>query len=295
MLSRAGTSRCRSGLRSLLAVGLSLFLAQAVAQDGDAARNLLMQSAEALGGYERLLELDNLVMTGFGQRYAANGALSADPKAPPKWQLVADAERVFDLRQLVSMNRERNDNMFPFAARFGHAMNRSNQVQTGAEALDHPLPAVLAALDSGQLSRYVTDFPTPEIKDHAAVIGLPHLGASTAEAEENCAVMVANNLREFLENGNIVHSVNFPEAVLPRTRPHRLVISNANVPNMVGQVSTALGEQGLNIADLLNVSKGDVAHTLLDLDGAANEATLERIRGINGILSVRVLPVVGEC
>jgi len=155
--------------------------------------------------------------------------------------------------------------------------------------------AALAALDSGHLARYVTDFPTPSIKDHEKVIGLPHLGASTAEAEENCAVMVANNLREFLENGNIIHSVNFPEAVLPRTRPHRLAISNANVPNMVGQVSTALGEQGLNIADLLNVSKGDVAHTLLDLDGAANEGTLERIRGINGILSVRVLPVVGEC
>jgi D-3-phosphoglycerate dehydrogenase len=155
--------------------------------------------------------------------------------------------------------------------------------------------AVLAALDSGRLSRYVTDFPTPEIKDHEKVIALPHLGASTVEAEENCAVMVASNLREFLENGNIVHSVNLPEAVLPRTRPHRLAISNANVPNMVGQVSTALAEQGLNIADLLNVSKGDVAHTLLDLDGAANPETLERIRSIDGILCVRVLPVIGEC
>jgi D-3-phosphoglycerate dehydrogenase len=155
--------------------------------------------------------------------------------------------------------------------------------------------AVLDALATGQLSRYVTDFPTPAIKAHEKVIALPHLGASTAEAEENCAVMVANNLREFLENGNIVHSVNLPEAVLPRTRPHRLAISNANVPNMVGQVSTALAEQGLNIADLLNVSKGDIAHTLLDLDGAANEGTLKRLRSIDGILCVRVLPVVGEC
>lgn len=99
-----------------------------------------------MGGYDRLRELDNLVMTGFGQRYAANGALSADPKAPPKWQVVADAERIFDLRNLRALNRERNDNMFPFAARFGHEMNLSSQLQTGAAALDHPLPAVLAAL-----------------------------------------------------------------------------------------------------------------------------------------------------
>lgn len=152
--------------------------------------------------------------------------------------------------------------------------------------------AMLAALDSGRINTYVTDFPTPEIKDHPNVICLPHLGASTYEAEENCAVMVADNVRDFLENGNIRRSVNFPEAVLPRTRPHRLAISNANVPNMVGQVSTALAEQNLNIADLLNVSRGDVAHTLLDLDGPVNETTVGRIASIDGILCVRVLPVL---
>jgi D-3-phosphoglycerate dehydrogenase len=154
--------------------------------------------------------------------------------------------------------------------------------------------AVLAALDAGRLSTYVTDFPTPLIKGHAKVICLPHLGASTYEAEENCAVMVADNLRDFLEHGNISHSVNFPEAHLPRTRPHRLAISNANVPNMVGQVSTALAAQNLNIADLLNVSKGDVAHTILDLDGPVNDATVARLRTIDGILCVRVLPVFEE-
>jgi D-3-phosphoglycerate dehydrogenase len=151
--------------------------------------------------------------------------------------------------------------------------------------------AVIEALDDGTLSSYVTDFPTPEIKNHDKVICLPHLGASTREAEENCAVMVADNVRDFLENGNIRHSVNFPEAVLSRTRPHRLAISNANVPNMVGQVSTALAEKNLNIADLLNVSKGDVAHTILDLDGPADEGTLARIRAIDGILCARVLPI----
>jgi D-3-phosphoglycerate dehydrogenase len=154
--------------------------------------------------------------------------------------------------------------------------------------------AVIAALESGRVGTYVTDFPTPEIKSHDRVICLPHLGASTREAEQNCAVMVADNLRDFLENGNIRHSVNFPEAVLLRTRPHRLALSNANVPNMVGQVSTALAEQDLNIADLLNVSRGGVAHTILDLDGPVNDATLGRIRAIDGILCVRVLPVPAE-
>jgi len=154
--------------------------------------------------------------------------------------------------------------------------------------------AVLDALDGGTIKAYVTDFPLPIIKDHPKVICLPHLGASTLEAEQNCAVMVADNLRDFLENGNIRHSVNFPEAVLSRTRPHRVAISNANVPNMVGQVSTALAEQNLNIADLLNVSRGDVAHTILDLDGSVNDATLARIRSINGILCVRILPIPVE-
>lgn len=154
--------------------------------------------------------------------------------------------------------------------------------------------AVVAALESGRVRTYVTDFPTPQIKDHDDVICLPHLGASTREAEQNCAVMVADNVRDFLENGNIRHSVNFPEAVLRRTRPHRLALSNANVPNMVGQVSTALAEQELNIADLLNVSRGGVAHTILDLDGPVNDDTLGRIRAIDGILCVRVLPVPAE-
>jgi len=108
---------------------------------------LINRAAEAMGGLERLRSLENFVMTGFGQRYAANGALSADPMTPPKWELVADARRTFDLRNERALNQERNDNMFPFAARFGHAMNRSNELQTGAEMLDHPLPAVLAALD----------------------------------------------------------------------------------------------------------------------------------------------------
>ena len=152
------------GFRFLVAVTVCLCMSQVSAQSDDAARNLLMRAAEALGGYDRLRQLDNFVMTGFGQRYAANGALSADPKTPPKWEVVADAERIFDLRNERALNRERNDNMFPFAARFGHAMNRPNELQTGATMLDHPLPAVLKALAED------TTLGPVQIEDGVAVI-----------------------------------------------------------------------------------------------------------------------------
>jgi D-3-phosphoglycerate dehydrogenase len=152
--------------------------------------------------------------------------------------------------------------------------------------------AVIAALDSGKLKGYVTDFPTRALLDHPKVICLPHLGASTMEAEENCAEMVADNVREFLENGNVMRSVNFPETVLQRTRPHRVAIPHANVPNMVAQILTALAAQHINIADMLNHSRGEISYTLVDLDAPPNEATLARIRGIDGILSTRVLPII---
>jgi D-3-phosphoglycerate dehydrogenase len=152
--------------------------------------------------------------------------------------------------------------------------------------------AVVAALDSGKLRAYVTDFPTRALLDHAKVICLPHLGASTVEAEENCAVMVVDNVREYLENGNVTRSVNFPETVLTRTRPHRVAIPHRNVPNMVAQILTALAAQNLNIADMLNHSRDELSYTLVDLDAPASDATLARIRSIDGILSVRVLPII---
>ncbi|MFL6576607.1 MAG: phosphoglycerate dehydrogenase [Povalibacter sp.] len=148
--------------------------------------------------------------------------------------------------------------------------------------------AIIDSLDSGKLGAYICDFPTVKVKDHPKVVALPHLGASTGEAEENCAIMVADTLRDFLENGNVRNSVNFPEAVLPRTAGStRLAIANENVPNMVGQISTALASDKLNIADLLNKSRGDLAYTLLDVDGAVPEQTIKRLTEIAGVLSVR--------
>ena len=151
--------------------------------------------------------------------------------------------------------------------------------------------ATLAALDDGSLHAYVCDFPSAKNKNHPRVIATPHLGASTGEAESNCAVMIALQLREFLEHGNITNSVNFPEAVMPWVEGKtRLCISNANVPNMVGQISTLLAEHDLNIADLLNKSRGDIAYTLVDVDSDVPQATIDGIARIEGVLNVRMIP-----
>jgi D-3-phosphoglycerate dehydrogenase len=151
-------------------------------------------------------------------------------------------------------------------------------------------PAVVAALDAGRLHGYVCDFPTNLLKDHPQVVTLPHLGASTGEAEENCAIMVADQVRDFLENGNIRNSVNYPEAVLPRVPgTTRLGVANSNVPNMVGQISTCLAGARINIADLLNKSRGEYAYTLIDVDGAIGEDLLGKIRAIPGVLSARIV------
>jgi D-3-phosphoglycerate dehydrogenase len=149
--------------------------------------------------------------------------------------------------------------------------------------------AALAALDAGKLHAYVCDFPTPELIAHDKVIALPHLGASTVEAEENCAIMVAENIREYLENGNVRSSVNFPQAVLPRAGVARITIANENVPNMVGQISTCLAAANLNIEDLLNKSLGGLAYTIVDLDGPVSDETIQSLRAIHGVLRLRNL------
>ena len=149
--------------------------------------------------------------------------------------------------------------------------------------------AAIAALDSGKLHAYITDFPTPELVAHPKVVALPHLGASTGEAEENCAIMVAENVKDYLENGNVRFSVNFPEARLARLDAWRITVANANVPNMVGQISTCIANAGLNIEDLLNKSIGDLAYTIVDVNAEPSEELLAELRGIAGVLALRNL------
>jgi D-3-phosphoglycerate dehydrogenase len=154
--------------------------------------------------------------------------------------------------------------------------------------------AVLEALASNHLRSYVCDFPAQKLIGHPQVIALPHLGASTGEAEDNCAIMVVDQVRDFIENGNILNAVNFPDVVMARESPYRVGVANSNVPNMVGQISTAMAQAGLNIHNMVNKSKREMAYTLLDVDSPVPAEVVAKIRGIGGVLSVCYLPREGS-
>jgi D-3-phosphoglycerate dehydrogenase / 2-oxoglutarate reductase len=213
------------------------------------------------------------------------------------WQLSSSVEQALSLDDLFARSDAVTVHV-PLNEQTRRLVNESRLqlMKTGSVLLNFSRPgivddpAVIAALDGGRLHVYVCDFPTNLLKDHSKVITLPHLGASTGEAEENCAIMVADQVRDFLENGNIRNSVNYPEAVLARIPgTTRLAIANSNVPNMVGQISTCLAGAKINIADLLNKSRGEYAYTLIDVDGAVGEEPLAKIRGIQGVLSARLV------
>ena len=150
--------------------------------------------------------------------------------------------------------------------------------------------AVLDALAAGQLGQYVCDFPGAAIHGHPQVIALPHLGASTREAEDNCAVMVVDQLRDYLEHGNLCNAVNFPQVSMARESAYRVAIANANVPNMLGQISTAMAQAGLNIHNMINKSRGGMAYTLVDVDSPVLPEVQAGLVAINGVLAVRYLP-----
>jgi D-3-phosphoglycerate dehydrogenase len=150
--------------------------------------------------------------------------------------------------------------------------------------------AVVQALAAHKLKYYVTDFPDRWLAGAAGVIALPHLGASTREAEDNCAVMVVDQVREYLEYGNVSNAVNFPDMNMPRESPWRIAIANANVPNMVAQISATIAKAGLNIHNMLNKSKGEIAYTLVDVDSAASRELVAQLGRIEGVLAVRYLP-----
>ena len=147
-------------------------------------------------------------------------------------------------------------------------------------------PAVLEALEEGRLAKYIVDFPTEEVIGRKNVIAIPHLGASTPEAEENCAVMAARELKDYLENGNILHSVNFPECVLPRSGSMRICIIHQNVPNMVGRITALLAERNANITNMMNKSRGNIAYTMLDIDEHLNGTLHHDLASIESVLRV---------
>jgi D-3-phosphoglycerate dehydrogenase len=151
------------------------------------------------------------------------------------------------------------------------------------------VPAVLAALDSGRLSRYVTDFPSPELFGRDDILLLPHIGASTVEAEENCAVMAADQLMDFLKNGNVVNSVNFPTTQMRRNGGRRITFSNENVPRVLGSVLSVLADRDINVIDMVNRSRGDAAYNIIDVETEPDAEALEEIRRAEGVIRVRLV------
>ena len=152
--------------------------------------------------------------------------------------------------------------------------------------------ALVAALDAGKLRKYIADFPSPQLIGRHDVILMPHIGASTDEAEDNCAIMAANQLKDFLENGNIRNSVNFPTLVLERVSGCRLSVTNENVPKILGSVLSILAEENINVIDMLNKSRDDIAYNLIDVEGHTPDQVLDQMRALEGVINVRM---IGDC
>jgi D-3-phosphoglycerate dehydrogenase len=186
----------------------------------------------------------------------------------------------------------------PLVEKTRHLVNTKNveHLRNGAVLLNFSRDGVIAddavrkGIASGRLKWYVTDFPSAELLGAPGVIALPHLGASTGEAEDNSAVMVVDQLRDYLEHGNLQNAVNFPDAQMAREAPYRLAIANANVPDMLGRISHALGRRKINIHNMLNKSKGDMAYTLVDTDTPVPGEALKELSDLTGVLAVRYLP-----
>jgi D-3-phosphoglycerate dehydrogenase len=213
------------------------------------------------------------------------------------WSLPSQVKRAASVAEVLK-NSHFVTLHVPLVAATKHLVNADNigSMKAGAVLLNFSREgvvdnaAVLAALQAKALGGYVCDFPHAAINGHERVLALPHLGASTREAEENCALMVVDQLRDFMEHGNVARSVNFPDVSMPRESRWRVAIANANVPNMLGQMSTAMAQAGLNIHNMVNKSRGEVAYTLVDVDSPVPPAALARLAAIDGVLSVRYLP-----
>jgi D-3-phosphoglycerate dehydrogenase len=212
------------------------------------------------------------------------------------WDLSSSIERARSLDHLLSesdyvtLHVPLNDNT---RGMIGEQQLR--KMRTGARLLNFARgglvneEAALTALEEGRLGRYVTDFPSSTVAGHPNVLPVPHLGASTEEAEENCAVMAADQLRNFLLNGAIVNSVNFPTSELETGGNMRILVANRNIPNMVGQITTVLANHSINILDLLNRHRGELAYNIIDIDGAVPDAAIDQLKAIDGVKFVRTI------
>ena len=213
------------------------------------------------------------------------------------WSLPAQVKKAHSIDEVLRASHFVTLHV-PLVAQTRNLVNAKNldQVRPGTILLNFSREGivdsagVVKALGAHKLKYYVTDFPDAVLAGVSGVIALPHLGASTREAEDNCAVMVADQVRDFLEHGNIANAVNFPDMSMARESPYRIAIANANVPNMVAQISSTIGSAGLNIHNMLNKSKGEIAYTLVDIDSAATRELVGQLANIEGVLAVRYLP-----
>jgi D-3-phosphoglycerate dehydrogenase len=213
------------------------------------------------------------------------------------WSLPAQVKKAHSIDEVLKASHFVTLHV-PLAPQTRHLVNAKNMelMRPGAILLNFSREgivdsaAAVEALAAHKLKYYVTDFPDSRLAGRPGVIALPHLGASTREAEDNCAVMVADQVRDYLEHGNVANAVNFPDMAMPRESPYRVAIANANVPNMVAQISTVIAKAGLNIHNMLNKSKGEMAYTLVDVDSAATRDLVAQLGKIEGVLAVRYLP-----
>lgn len=272
----------------------------------DATLNTLVEKGKnQFSGFELLGETLGVIGLGAVGVKVANAALALgmhvvgyDPTITVKraWELSSRVEQAASIDALLSRSRFITLHV-PLLTETKGLLNtaRIQIMQTGSVILNFSREgvvdnkAILDALNHKKLYAYVTDFPVGAIKNHPHVIALPHLGASTEQAEENCAMMVVDQIREYLEYGVIRNSVNFPDVLLQKAEGARLSIANQNIPNMVGQISTILGNAGLNILDMFNKSRGEIAYTLIDTNQDIPPAVLNKINQVGGILKARVI------
>ena len=213
------------------------------------------------------------------------------------WSLPSQVKRAASVDEVLKSSHFISLHV-PLVEKTRHLVNAKNvdHLRHGAVLLNFSRDGVVAddavrnGIASGRLKWYVTDFPSAELLGAPGVIALPHLGASTGEAEDNSAVMVVDQLRDYLEHGNLQNAVNFPDAQMAREAPYRLAIANANVPDMLGRISHALGRRKINIHNMLNKSKGDMAYTLVDTDSSVPSEALKELSDLTGVLAVRYLP-----
>jgi D-3-phosphoglycerate dehydrogenase len=213
---------------------------------------------------------------------------------PSQVKRAASMEEIFKSSHFVTLH-------VPLGEKTRHLVNGKNieQFRAGAVLLNFSREgvvaeeAVLKGIAGHRLKWYVTDFPSAALLGRPGVIALPHLGASTREAEDNSAIMVVDEVRDYLEHGNLQNAVNFPDASMAREAPYRLAIANANVPDMLGRISHALGKRKINIHNMLNKSKGEMAYTLVDTDSAVPGEVVKELCDLAGVLAVRYLPVDG--